>query len=226
MSDTEVKDKKPTVDIEALTKSIDDKIKSGLDGFSSKLDEKLAGQKKEQKDVLDDFKWPHEDDEDTEDKPITKGELKDVVKGVLAESDKRTEKFLTKHSTEQSARTQRDQQALTAFPMLNNQSPYYDKDFEDAVQKEMNERVKRGRKGDDIDLLFDSAAAIKATSAKWAKPISEKVNDENRQFNNQQAQFGVRGKVGNQSKKPNEEQIELARKMGLSKEKLEKYWKP
>jgi hypothetical protein len=118
-----------------------------------------------------------------------------------------------------------DAKAFTDFPMLSRQSQLYDKEFEDAVRNEVARRVKRGRSQEDTDLLYDAAATVKATSPKWAFDVHKKVLEEQRKFNNQEGHFSGPSKTRVLTGKPNEHQIELARKVGLSTARLEKHIK-
>ena len=211
------------IDFEKLAASIDEKIKGRFDGLSKKLDEKLPSKKEEE------FKWPHEIDQDDEDAPVTKGQLKSSLEGIvtklLEKSEKNSFDITNQLLSQRENRLQRDSEAITKFPMLNPKSESYDKDFEGEVEKEIDKRIKRGRSRDDIDLLYDAAASVKATNVKFSRAIEEKISDENRRYNNQESQFGVRGKSSQNSGKPTDAQIELANKFGMSKDNLEKYMK-
>jgi hypothetical protein len=106
------------------------------------------------------------------------------------------------------------------FPELDQRSKDFNKGFFDEVVSEMEARKNRGR-GDDPELLYDSAAKI---SNKWiqsGKKIPRHIVERERQAkNNQDDNFNVNGRQKNDPFKPNENQLRLASRMGLSKERL------
>jgi len=213
--------------IDKIVSSIEARVGEKLTGHFGSLEEKLEAlraqeqaQKKDQSDD-DDVSWGDDDD----DEPLTKKELKDILLKYKDDFGKQTAQLIESTFNEKKKVAERDIEAFTDFPMLNKQSKYYDQDFEVEVRKEIDRRVKRGRKRNDLDLLYDSAATVKAKSPRWHKTIEEKAVDENRRYNNQEGGFSLKGKKQIDQSKPNENQIEFAKRMGLSKERLEEIMK-
>jgi hypothetical protein len=205
------------IDYEKITSSLDEKVSQKLDGFLDKVKEEV----KPKEEPKDDFKWTADDDES--ESYVTKKDLKEIVTKTLEKSKEISEESAKKttDSTIQAkeARLTKDRQAVTDFPMLSN-GQYYDKEFVEAVSKEMDARIARGRHKDDPDLMYDSAAVVKARSGKWDKTMQEKVLEETRDFNNQQSRFTAKGKGKKGPSGPSESQKELARKMGMDTEKF------
>lgn len=109
--------------------------------------------------------------------------------------------------------------------MLDPSSAQYDTGFVGAVEAEIDNRLKRGKSAKDIDFLYDSAAVVKATNPKWARKLEEQAHEQQRQYNNSQNNFAIRGKSKADSWKPNAKQVEFGSKLGLSKESLERHFK-
>jgi hypothetical protein len=109
--------------------------------------------------------------------------------------------------------------------MLNAESSHYNSEFKNAVKKEMDERIERGRSVDDPDLIFDCAAIVKATNPRFAQSLEEQANNEVRRKNNGESGFTVR-KVGTETVgTPNARQLELAKKWNMPEDFLKQHMK-
>jgi hypothetical protein len=218
-------EEKKEVNVDELISQVTSKVQDKLDTTLSKVNEKVDSLKVEEKEET----WPLTTDESDEDGYVSQAQ----VKKMLAQQKKELEQIAAKTSAkvvdntlnEQKVRRTRDEEALTSFPMLNKYSPHYDQGFVNAVETEMSARIDRGRAKEDVDLLYDSAAVVKATSTKWNKTMDEQATEQTRKFNNAQGDFSVKGKSKADSWRPTAGQLRFADKLGLTKDQLEKHFK-
>lgn len=211
------------------------------------IEEKISGQNKEVKDGLDELKRemskPKEDRQEKyqddhkyswldsdEEIYMTKKEaltfqkmVIDQAKEIASASAKNSAKEIIESNT---IRQSRDAEAFEEFPQLNEKSNMYNKDFAEAVIKEMDRRgAYNGPKQNDPDVLFDSASAVYSRFINQGKIKSKyMIEQELRESENQSASLNYRNTNGKgKSKKPNQTQYGLADTMQLSREYLDKY---
>lgn len=226
-------------DFSKLADDIKASLNESFDSKFSKMDEKIdekfsainkkEDEKKSKED--DDFDWESllKDEDEDEREYISKKDFQKLASKILTQAEKiagsTSEKIITKRTNEFKERDSRDSEAFSDFPMLNRASSYYDKEFYDLTVQEVQKRKQRGRDENDPDLLYDSAASVKARSNKWNN-LDDKAREETRQYNNTQGSFNTRSNSKNSKPKgPSEYQKNLAKNIGLSEEALEKHFK-
>jgi hypothetical protein len=190
--------------LEALEKRVSDKISDGM----SSLESKIVTKPEPDPEPVED--WGDEDDS------ISKKDLPEIVKKVTEKVSRDTTQKLELATKKQ----QRDAEAMHDFPELNKNGPNFSKSFHDRVSREITERLQRGRRSDDLDLIYDSAAAVASRGARegWYVPHS-RAEKTNAKKNAKDDSFNVSGSL--QAKDgPTEGQVNFAKKVGMSKEKL------
>lgn len=216
---TETEKKESGVDVEKLIADLDSNMQKKLDGQVSRLAETIKAKGDEADEESED--WSESDDDDAY---VTKKDVDKLLAKVERVAETKARKATSETLNENSAQAARDAQALRDFPYLDQNSPHYDPKFVVAVEKQVESKMKRGR-GSDPDLLYDSAAVVKATNAKWSRPLKEQAEEETRKYNNRFDSFSSRGKSHTDSLKANEKELEMAGRLGMSKERLEEIWK-
>ena len=209
-----------------IISEIDKKFQSRMSEQEIKIAEKIASLSSKGKDEKEgksesELYGESEDDGDF----ITKKDLKKVIGSVLNEAEKKTEKILETKLNHRTEKSSRDSEAFQSFPMLNPQSPHYNREFTAAVKQELDSRVARGKSNDDPDLIYDCAAVVKATNPKWSKNIDEEVREQTRQLDNREGGFVVRKGSGESPATPNARQLELAKAWGVSEKDLKEHMK-
>ena len=210
----------PTIDpkalAESISKSVEDKVLPSISALESKLAKKEA--KEEELDLGD-------DDDDEDDAFVSKKDLKEFFKKMQKEVTDTSRRVTGEVLNEKNVKASRDQEAFKEFPMLDTGSSQYNPEFAKAVKEEIKAKLSRGRSQEDPDLIYDSAAAVKATSPKFWKSSDELAQDEARRLNNKEGSFDVRGKGKNDRNAPTARQLEYAKKLGLSTEYFTKNYK-
>lgn len=200
-------------------------IKDGMDNFASKLD----SMKKDDKDDNNlDF-----GDEETY---VTKKDLKDfknsIGSQILSEAKKTSQEVANRTYESKLNKDSRDVEALRDFPLMNQSSSHYDDKFYADVDKEILRRVGGGSSQDekkkiseDPNLLYDAASNVYSRWVRQGRHAPAALAErETRDLNNREDNFEVKARRSVDSWKPNESQIELANKFGLSKERLTQHF--
>lgn len=210
----------------------DNPIKEIVDSLNSSMAPKLDTMLNEMKQKLETMVPPKQEvsepvvqDDGDDDTILTKKDLKAFAEKLLERTDRRMADVVSQSFAAKSEKDLRDVQAFKDFPMIDNNSAYFDSEFSQAVRAEAKRRIDRGRKADDPDLVYDAAATVKAINPKWAMTQYQKAIDEQRELNNQQSMFGIKGNSSTSAKKPSEYQLDIAKRVGISPEKLEKRMK-
>lgn len=226
-------DKKPADDTESINKIIEsvnstlkDKLSEqndNIDGKFSDIDKKIDSMQTKPKEEGF-FGYDSKDEDD--DGYITKKDLKTfsqfLKKTILTEATDITKTTVNNAIESKTSQNARDTAAMTEYPMMNKQSPEFNKEFYDAVTNELKLRTARGRDPDnDSDLLYDSASAIFSRWAKTGKHIT-KAMAKNQYYNSNSKEdsFSTDGTNKNASKALNSRQIELAARFGMNKETI------
>lgn len=200
-----------------INKTVESKLDVQMDAVQKKLDSIKVPEQKEPEPMA----W----DEDDEDGYVTMKGLKTVIERTLAEAQKSSKNITQEALSASIQKVTMDDRAFSDFPQLNQHSQHYDGEFVAAVTSEIGNRVDRGRSREDIDLLYDAAATVKSTNPKFAQNLLDKVKEEQRVNANLQASFNAGGVKKQSSSKPTEFQIDFAKRVGLTQEKLEAHLK-
>lgn len=208
--------------LDAINRNLTEKMDKGISDlkttFESKIDAIKSSAGADDEQVAD--------EEDAEDDGfVTKKDLKKVTKVIFEEATKKSKENAEKVFEQKQSRYQRDEQTAQDFPMLNKASKEFSEDFYREVEAEVSNKIKKGRSEEDPDLIYDAAAVVEKKwirDGKYApKNIVEKANQmanyREDNFNFSPTQSSTSG--------PNEAQIALANRLGLSKEKLAQHMK-
>lgn len=223
----ENEDKAKEIDYAKLAKEVTANVNESVKTI---VDEKLAPlsakvDKINTKVVSDDDEDDENDADDLDDDTVfTKKEVKAIVKKEVAASKSDIRKVANEVLTEHSHRANSDARAYAEFPMLAKGTPSYSREFESDVQKEMSDRVKRGRDAMDPDLVADAAATVTLRNPAYQKLRKESADEAARLADNRESTFTTRT-TPKQSNTPSEKQLRQAERMGLSGEKLKEYMK-
>ena len=214
--------------ISDMFNEFDEKLQSRLLEQESKIAEKINSLSKSsvsssQKSQTEDEIWNAASDDDEE--IITKKDLKKYLSDFENKAQKLAETLVETKLAEVTTKAGRDQQAFMEFPLLNPQSSSFSKEFTEAVKKEIDTKLSRGRSKDDPDLIYDCAAIVKATNPKFMKNIDDQVREQDRVYGNTMAGFTVKGTSSKDSNTPNARQIELGRNMGIDEKFLKDHFK-
>lgn len=184
----------------AIERNVTEKLDKGLSSIKDKLE----------KPEPQDEEWV---DDGEEDQPITKKELAEILRKKERESETRYETRTRKQI--------RDAQIIQDFPEMNKNSPAFSRKMFDEVGKELDLRMKRGKSPEDPDLLYDATAAVAARGVRegWYQPKAQ-IHRENVRRNSRDDSFEITDSGGSTSTEPNEAQVRLASRVGLTKEKL------
>ena len=205
-------EKKDQVDfktaLDTIEKRVTEKLSEGIERMAARF-EKPEGEEKDEN-------WLDGDEEF-----ISKKDLPQVVDKIAAKVSETTDAKLQEDRKKQ----QRDAQAMNDFPELNAQHPAFNRKFYDEVSREIDERVKRGRSAKDLDLIYDSAAAIAARGQRegWYVPKT-RAEMERKAANAREDSFSVSGKRDVSGTQPTDEQMKLAEKWGMTKEKFSQHF--
>lgn len=220
--------------VDKINKNVSEKLKETTASFSTKIDElsdKIPKGKQSDDDSDPDDLWNFGDDDDTKDENdakanyFTKDDAKKMMESLKKEVGKISKNAAVEVFREVSTQQNQDRRTAEDFPMINQSSTHFDKEFFDLVKKEIQERVNAGRSQKDPYLLYDAAAAVKARSSKWNTIGRQNSIDAQRQANISDGSFSVTGKSNSGNSGPTAEQVKYAESMGLSKDKLIKHWK-
>lgn len=212
-----------SVSIDAINKSVQEKLKEGFNDLASHIDKKLETTKPEKNDGFDDDS--PEDDGD-EDSYITKKYLKRFTKSLVEDLNKTTKRTVDETIESKKSKSSRDAEAAEDFPLLNNKSKEFNATFYKEVGAEVGRKVKNGRFKDDPDLIYDAAAAVEKRWVNEGKYIPKALADRlNQDRNNMDDSFDVSTTSNREGAAPTARQIELARRVGLSKDRLTQHMK-
>ena len=202
---TETEDKKDdAVDITDALAAIESRLTEKMSTGLSSIEKKLKTEEP-----------PAEDSWAEEDGYLSKTDLPKVSEQISSQVEKR----LAERNEVMAKKQRRDFQAVNEFPEMNPQHPAFNKRFHAEVAKEIEARVNNGRKADDMDLLYDCAAAVNARGMreKWHIPRSQVDTDRTR-MNRGDDSFDVRGTPPSRGA-PTEGTMAFARRLGMSDER-------
>lgn len=216
--------KEPKVDpideiVAKINKTVESKLDVQMDAVQKKLDSMKTPEPKEPEPKME---WDEDDDDDGY---VTMKGLKTVIERTLEEAQKSSKNITQQALSESINKSAMDDKAFNDFPELNQHSQRYDGEFASAVTNEIGNRVGRGRSRDDVDLLYDAAATVRATNPKFAQNLLDKVKEEQRVNANLQAGFNAGGGKKVVTSKPTDYQRAFADRVGLTQEKLEAHLK-
>lgn len=218
---------KTEIDYDAIANKINEKVNENMKGVSTTIDEKLSGfdDKIEKITALNTNKTAEDDaannNNDDDEVFFSKEELKKMVQEELKNSSTNVDEAIKKVLGEVSKRADLDNQAFEHFPMLQQNTPLFNKNFSDEVSAEIAKRAKdRGiNSHEDPYLLYDSAAAVYARNPNYQKLKQDSIRDSQRLANNREDNFNITGR-GKTPKEPTPEMLEKAKSYGLSVDAL------
>lgn len=231
MTDTVKDEGKEAVNINEIINNINANVDKKLDIHTQRISEKLDALKPEQKakkkEEDDSFDWGF-DEEEEGDEPVTKKSLTQLAKKNDEEIDRKVEQKLDQKLSLQSERAQFDSKAFKEFPELGNETS----DFTKATLKEMNEQAAYIKKtyglkdelkeiiNNDPRIFYNSAREVANKNPKFR--VEQNLERENQEYNNSRNSFEMSsGKK--ESNGPTARQLQIARSMNLSPEKLKNY---
>jgi len=215
-------DENPQTGIDEALKNIDAKLKEKLHSDEEKfasLEKKLDSLEVNDEPPPQKKSWLDEGDEtefiSKKDLKNMVGELKrEVVDTSRSESKRLIDEITNKNSM--------DAKAFEEYPELDKRKKEYNPVFHKEVQGDMVQRVNRGREPHETDLLYDSATHVWSQWVKQGRTAPKHILEaENERANARQDNFGGSGSGGQKPRGLNPHQVELARKMGMSKESIE-----
>lgn len=207
--------------IEAINKTIVDKMDKKFSEFNHNIDTKLETLKSKSKES--DVEETEDDIDD--DSYITKKDLKMFGKAIVEDVNKLTKKTADEVFEHKTTKMARDEEAIRDFPLLDNRSKEYSDSFYKEVENEIKRKVKNGRNSEDPDLIYDAAAFVEKRWVNEGKYMPKALADRiNQNKNNSEDNFDVKG-GGKKSNDPNPRQIELAKRFGMTKERLTQHMK-
>ena len=225
MPDKEGADKTPDIDVivENINKSLDERFEAQKDGIKDVID---LAKKPEKKPEKDDFDTMFDDDDPEEKNYATKDDLKNLAKVIAKTVTKEARTISESVVEERTNKDVRDNQAFQDFPMLYKASPEYNKKFDESVRLEMREKGRRGRADNDPDLIYDSCATVYSRMVRSGEIVPINEAEKARQRASADGDNFSEFKGGKKrSNAPTTRQVELAEKMGLSKESLTQHMK-
>lgn len=209
--------------LEAIEKNVTEKIDKKFNEFNHNLDTKLETMKDKT------GAGSNEDDEnsdvDDDDGLITKKDLKKYSKKIIEDVEKITKKTADEVFEHKTTKMARDDEAVRDFPLLDSRSKEYNESFYREVEAEVKRKMKNGRRSEDPDLIYDAAATVEKRWVNEGKYMPKALADRINQTKNNADDNFTMSKGSNKSNAPNQRQVELAQRFGMTKERLTQHMK-
>lgn len=203
--------------INAINAKVDEKFNDQslkLDDAISKLNSLDKDSDKKISSWLDDIK----DDEEYISKNDVRKIIQDLKNSMKSDFDKLID---TKISTKDKMR-ERDAEAFQDFPQMNPSSNEFDKKFSDEIKQEVDRRASSNKnERTNPELLYDVASKIYSKWVRQGLIVPSSIANKMKQETDLKDQtLTLKEKKLKGSNKPSASQIELAKNMGLSEERL------
>jgi len=210
--------------IEAINKNIKsafDKQDERLSNLDHKFETKFDAREEPKQSKTS---WLDEVDDDGSEY-LTKSEVKEMMKNLQNDFKNESRKIAKSEIEGTTRKSQRDVQAFQEFPEMNKLSKEFNSSYLKDVETEIENRCRNGRDAEDNDLLYDCASAVDNRWLREGKKIPLHIaKRDNDKLNYKNDSFETKKVTSYSGSKPTEAQIELASRVGLSKERLSQHF--